>query len=89
MALALYSFVFGPSSPVYQAASSSRGRLSHPPVHNPSYVPAGWGGDMLKNRVFFTFMFVEMISWFWVWVTLREERNSILERVRREHMKDE
>jgi hypothetical protein len=49
-------------------------------MHNPSYIPSGWGGDGLKNRVFFTFMFVEMISWFWVWVTLREEREKVLER---------
>jgi hypothetical protein len=57
----------------------------HPSAHhpNPNYVPSGWGGDSLKNRVFFTFMFVEMVSWFWVWVTLREERDGILEKSRR------
>lgn len=38
---------------------------------------SGWGGDALKNRVFFTFVFVEMVSWFWVWVTLREERREV------------
>lgn len=49
-------------------------------MHNPAYAPATWGGDALKNRVFFTFVFVEMVSWFWVWVTLREERSEILAR---------
>jgi hypothetical protein len=33
---------------------------------------------MLKNRVFFTFMFVETMSWFWVWVTLQEEKRDVL-----------
>ncbi|KAF7561414.1 hypothetical protein G7046_g2729 [Stylonectria norvegica] len=47
----LYIFIFGPSSPVYSEARS--GPLSHPSPHNPSYRPSGWGGDGLKNRVFF------------------------------------
>lgn len=52
-------------------------------VRNPAYAPSGWGGDGLKNRVFFAFMFVEMVSWLWVWVTLREERRDIVMRNRR------
>ncbi|WZH40911.1 increased loss of mitochondrial DNA protein 1 [Fusarium acuminatum] len=71
-----YIFLFGPSSPMYD--KSSRGPLSHPSAHNPSYRPGGWGGDMLKNRLFFTFIFIETMTWFWVWVTLREERDAIL-----------
>jgi len=39
------------------------------------YVPSSWG-EGLKNRVVFTWAFVEMISWFWVWTTLREERRE-------------
>ncbi|KAH7134062.1 increased loss of mitochondrial DNA protein 1 [Dactylonectria macrodidyma] len=73
-----YVYLFGPSSPVYN--TTSRSHFSHPSSHNPSYVPAGWGGDALKNRLFFTFMFVEMMTWFWIWVTLREERDNILQR---------
>jgi hypothetical protein len=88
MSLIFYTFFFGPSSPFYQPPSP-RGRLAHPSSHNPSYVPAGWGGDMLKNRVFFTFMFVEMISWFWVWITLREEKYAILRKAQAEHAKDD
>lgn len=74
-----YVFIFGPSSPVY-GAETPRGRFSSPNSFNPSYHPSGWGGDGLKNRLFFTFMFVEMMTWFWIWVTLREERNAIVER---------
>lgn len=72
----VYIFLFGPSSPMYD--KSSRSHLSHPSSYNPSYRPAGWGGDMLKNRLFFTFIFIETMTWFWVWITLREERDAIL-----------
>lgn len=88
MAFVFYTFTFGPSSPVYQA-SSPRGAFSAPSSHNPSYVPATWGGDLLKNRVFFTFMFLEMVSWFWIWVTLREERNGLVERLRKSVDRDD
>jgi hypothetical protein len=40
------------------------------------YTASGWG-EGLKNRVFFTWAFVEMITWFWVFVTLREERRDV------------
>jgi hypothetical protein len=74
--MALYTFFFGPSSPLY---ATSHGRFSHPSAHAhppPGYTPSGWGGDALKNRVFFTFIFVETVSWFWIWVTLQEERRE-------------
>lgn len=77
--LTVYTFFFGPSSPLYSTTSSARGRFTHPSAHAhppPGYVPSGWGGDALKNRVFFTFMFVETFSWFWIWVTLQEERRE-------------
>jgi hypothetical protein len=58
--------------------------LHHPSAHaaarNAGYAPSGWGGDALKNRLFFTFVFVETISWLWVWVTLQEERREVLAR---------
>ncbi|KAL1843437.1 hypothetical protein VTJ49DRAFT_1547 [Mycothermus thermophilus] len=84
--LALYSFFFSPSSPLFYSSrpdeTSSSSPLTHPTVHraqhNPAYSPSGWGGDALKNRVFFSFMFVEAISWFWAWVTLQEERREVL-----------
>lgn len=46
-------------------------------IHPPGYAASTWGGDGLKNRVFFAFAFVEVISWFWIWVTLREEKQSL------------
>ncbi|KAJ5172321.1 hypothetical protein N7492_004914 [Penicillium capsulatum] len=36
------------------------------------------GFDRLKNRVVFTYAFMEMMTWFWVFVTLREERQERL-----------
>ncbi|KAJ6044610.1 hypothetical protein N7499_007112 [Penicillium canescens] len=36
------------------------------------------GLDRLKNRVVFTFAFVEMMFWFWIFTTLREERQERL-----------
>ncbi|KAK3303089.1 increased loss of mitochondrial DNA protein 1 [Chaetomium strumarium] len=84
----LYSFLFSASSPLFysdgpdNSSSSSRSFTSRPLVHHKrsGYVPSSWGGDALKNRVFFAFMFVETMSWFWVWVTLQEERREVLAR---------
>lgn len=41
-----------------------------------SYRAGGWG-EGLKNRIVFTWGFIEMMAWFWVFVTLREERQQI------------
>ncbi|KAF7597438.1 hypothetical protein BBP40_003685 [Aspergillus hancockii] len=35
------------------------------------------GLDQLKNRVIFTYGFMEMMFWFWIYLTLREERHEI------------
>lgn len=53
--------------------------MAHPTagMHPAGYAASTWGGDGLKNRVFFTFAFVEVVSWFWIWVTLREEKQSL------------
>jgi hypothetical protein len=74
-----YTFFTSPASPLYQNPLASTSRIAHPSAHThvPGYSPSSWGGDMLKNRVFFAFMFIEMISWFWVWVTLKEETREI------------
>jgi Increased loss of mitochondrial DNA protein 1 len=45
-----------------------------------TYSASAWG-EGLKNGVFFTWAFVEMITWFWVFVTLREERRDIAMRI--------
>ncbi|KAK2073262.1 hypothetical protein P8C59_007554 [Phyllachora maydis] len=77
--LVAYTFLASSSSPVYSDASREH-IGSHPSARqpNPSYIPSSWGGDGLKNRVFFAFMFVELIGWFWTWVTLREEREAFM-----------
>lgn len=87
MGTLFYTFFTSAASPYYQnpaagGITGSSSRLAHPSahVHVPGYKPSGWGGDMLKNRVFFSFMFIEMISWFWVWVTLKEEMREIVVR---------
>ncbi|OAA76830.1 Increased loss of mitochondrial DNA protein 1 [Akanthomyces lecanii RCEF 1005] len=80
MCLVFYSYVFGPSGPfgTFLPGSSRR--------------PAILGGsgsatDGLKNRVIFTFMFIEMVAWFWLWVTLREERGGVVERLRKQQQR--
>lgn len=37
--------------------------------------PIGWG-DGLKNRVVFSWAFVELMGWFWAFGTVREERQK-------------
>ncbi|KAK8019941.1 hypothetical protein PG990_005079 [Apiospora arundinis] len=44
---------------------------------------SGGGWDGMRNRVVFTLVFVEMLSWFWVWVTLREEARALQDKKRR------
>lgn len=66
--LAAYSFLFSSNSPL------QRGQV---------YGGSGWG-EGLKNRVFFAFAFVEMITWFWVYVTLREERGVLAQKQARD-----
>ncbi|EAW11159.1 uncharacterized protein ACLA_088480 [Aspergillus clavatus NRRL 1] len=38
------------------------------------------GLDQLKNRVVFTYGFMEMMFWLWIFITLREERQEIATR---------
>ncbi|KAI9650148.1 hypothetical protein NHQ30_000161 [Ciborinia camelliae] len=61
-ALALYSWLFSSTSPMLTSHAS--------------YRAGGWG-EGLKNRIVFTWAFIEMMAWFWVFVTLREERQQI------------
>lgn len=66
--LMIYTLVFGSSS----SSKSPSGRGG--------YNSKSWGGDGLKNRVFVTFIFMELIAWFWAYVTLREERTQVMAR---------
>ncbi|RKF64169.1 putative protein ilm1 [Erysiphe neolycopersici] len=71
--LTFYAFMFSKSSPFYATTS---------------YIPSTWG-EGLKNRIFFTWAFVEMIAWFWVYVTLREERKELLLRMQQKKAAEE
>jgi Increased loss of mitochondrial DNA protein 1 len=62
--LAVYSYAFSASSPLYEGQA---------------YYKSSWG-EGLKNRVVFTWAFLEMITWFWLFVTLREERREFATR---------
>jgi len=45
----------------------------------------GWTGlGALSNGLVFTWGFVEMVWWFWVFVTLRDERREMAARKRAE-----
>ncbi|KAI0136206.1 increased loss of mitochondrial DNA protein 1 [Xylariales sp. AK1849] len=61
------------------------GRLSHPVPVEAWGLGSGSGGgwDGLRNRVFFTLVFMEMMSWFWVWVTIREETKVFMQEGRK------
>jgi hypothetical protein len=65
--LAFYSYTFSDSSPIYTHSQKT-------------YSASAWG-EGLKNRVVFTFAFLEMVTWFWVFVTLREERSQFAMRI--------
>ncbi|KAI0909132.1 increased loss of mitochondrial DNA protein 1 [Ustulina deusta] len=53
------------------------------PHHYPAAYGTASGGEGLRNRVFFAFTFLEFLSWFWAWVTLREEAAAFAARKRR------
>ncbi|CEJ93744.1 hypothetical protein VHEMI09314 [[Torrubiella] hemipterigena] len=78
-----FSYLFSPFSPLMTMSRTSR---------NPAYTfkhGASSGLDGLKNRVFFTFMFIEMITWFWIWITLREERAGVVDRLRKKQSREQ
>lgn len=82
MGLVFYSYVFGPTGPLGVYTTGTR---------KPGFL--GSAGDAptdgLKNRVIFTFMFIEMTAWFWLWVTLREERNGVVDRLRKQQERNQ
>jgi hypothetical protein len=79
MLLVFYSYAFGSSSPLFASSSASSGRR---PGH--SHKASASGLEHLHNRLLFTFMFIEMMAWFWTWITLREERSGILEKMQKQ-----
>jgi hypothetical protein len=71
--LAIYSYAFSSSSPLYASQN---------------YQKSSWG-EGLKNRVVFTWAFLEMMTWFWVFVTLREERREWAIRIQQKRAAEE
>ncbi|KAK0761248.1 hypothetical protein N5P37_006196 [Trichoderma harzianum] len=86
MLLVAYSYAFGPSSILFKASSSSSSSSARRP--NTSYKASGSGTDHLHNRLLFAFMFVEMMAWFWTWITLREERSVLVEKMRKQEERE-
>lgn len=87
--LVFYTFLASAASPIYRTHESASARFaSHPSAHahNPNYTASTWGGDGLKNRLFFSFAFIETITWFWIWVTLREERPELVRKTLSERL---
>jgi len=75
-----YSYVFSSSSPIHQ--SRSDGVIRSP------YIPITWG-EGVKNSLFFTWAFLELICWFWVFLTVREERRELALRIQMRRAKEE
>lgn len=82
LVVVLYTFFTGSKGSL--SGSSHRG-FSHNPAHGSA---SNWGGDGLKNDIMFTFAFVEMITWFWIWVTLREERGELVRKSLKEKRRE-
>ncbi|RYO73880.1 hypothetical protein DL764_011046 [Monosporascus ibericus] len=81
--VALAVFAYATNSPAGRA-DPSKGRISHPraPWVGADYGTRGGGAEGLRNRVFFTFAFVEFLFWFWAWTTLKEESRAFVEKKR-------
>jgi hypothetical protein len=68
-ALTPFTYLTAPSTHPYSSTAAAYGTAS--------------GSEGLRNRVFFVFSLLECISWFWAWVTLREETAAFTARKRR------
>ncbi|OTA04023.1 hypothetical protein A9Z42_0045630 [Trichoderma parareesei] len=88
MVLVAYSYCFGSKSPIFSSSSSSSTSARRPGGAPFLKHSASSGADHLHNRLLFSFMFIEMMAWFWTWITLREERSAIVERMRKQHERE-
>ncbi|KAH0491135.1 hypothetical protein TgHK011_002577 [Trichoderma gracile] len=85
MVLVAYSYAFGSKSPIFSSSTSARRPGATFSKHSAS---ASSGAEHLHNRLLFSFMFIEMMAWFWTWITLREERSALVERMRKQHERE-
>ncbi|KAL4881488.1 increased loss of mitochondrial DNA protein 1 [Aspergillus karnatakaensis] len=74
-----FCLFFAVSFFIYQSKPDAWGiKFATPGVAGSSEEASGL--DHLKNRVVFTYGFMEMMFWFWIFLTLREERQEIAAR---------
>ncbi|KAL7809684.1 increased loss of mitochondrial DNA protein 1 [Trichoderma aethiopicum] len=85
MVMVAYSYAFGSTSPIFSSSTTSARR---PAQAFSKHSASSSGADHLHNRLLFSFMFIEMMAWFWTWITLREERSGIVERMRKQHERE-
>ncbi|KAE8365809.1 increased loss of mitochondrial DNA protein 1 [Aspergillus caelatus] len=71
-----FCLFFAVSFFIYQSKPSDWGVDVHQTVGGYGQESSS-GLDQLKNRVIFTYGFMEMMFWLWIFLTLREERHEI------------
>ncbi|KAE8152116.1 increased loss of mitochondrial DNA protein 1 [Aspergillus avenaceus] len=74
LSAARFCLFFAVSFFIYQSAPSDWGANVLEPAASSDSTS---GLDQLKNRVIFTYGFMEMMFWLWIFLTLREERQEI------------
>ncbi|KAK7744798.1 hypothetical protein SLS62_010031 [Diatrype stigma] len=88
--LAIGVFATAPATAAPRSDPASR--LSHPrtPWVGATYGTAAGGAEALRNRVLFTFAFVEFVAWYWLWTVVRDEAGALvaqkLEKAERERL---
>ncbi|KAL6872959.1 increased loss of mitochondrial DNA protein 1 [Trichoderma novae-zelandiae] len=90
MLLVAYSYTFGSTSPIFSPSPSSSASSSSTSPRRPGAFSkhSASGAEHLHNRLLFAFMFIEMMGWFWTWITLREERSALVEKMRKQHERE-
>ncbi|KAL4930621.1 uncharacterized protein BDV17DRAFT_34689 [Aspergillus undulatus] len=79
LSVARFCLFFAVSFFIYQSKPDAWGERG---VGDGSFAEDGEvsGLEHLKNRVVFTYGFMEMMFWFWIFITLREERQEVATR---------
>ncbi|GKZ20626.1 hypothetical protein AbraIFM66951_005354 [Aspergillus brasiliensis] len=76
-----FCIFFAVSFFIYQSQPSAWGMDAATAMGNYGSAGAATSGlDQLKNRVVFTYGFMEMMFWLWIFITLREERQEAANR---------
>ncbi|PYH29723.1 uncharacterized protein BO87DRAFT_344258 [Aspergillus neoniger CBS 115656] len=81
LSAARFCIFFAVSFFIYQSQPSAWGMDAATGMGNYGTAGAATSGlDQLKNRVVFTYGFMEMMFWLWIFITLREERQEAANR---------